>query len=324
MPVIAAAPDAQFQALVRTRYAGDPQAITAIAARILVGRDAPCSPVDSFELLNESARHNDAQAWTYLALMAACGIGRPQCWGDALDALARASDLGYEPASRQMQLLQTLGIRHAADAQAWVNRLDARVLHTTPRFAAHPEFLPQPVCQYLITHAAPRRKRALVFDAQSGKLRTDPMRTNSSAAYSLTDTDVVIQLVRTHIACAASTTLDKLEPMEVLHYAGGETYKLHIDFFHSSRPGYADEMRVRGQRIKTFLVYLNSDYEGGETEFPKLGIKFRGAAGEALTFDSMGADGAGDMNTVHAGLPVARGEKWLLSQWIREKTQPIA
>ena len=29
-------------------------------------------------------------------------------------------------------------------------------------------------------------------------------------------------------------------------------------------------------------------------------------------------------NTLHTGLPPTRGEKWLLSQWIREKRQPIA
>ena len=64
-------------------------------------------------------------------------------------------------------------------------------------------------------------------------------------------------------------------------------------------------MRVKGQRIKTCLVYLNAEFEGGETEFPKLGLKYRGRAGDA-------------------GLPPTRGEKWLFSQWMRSKAQPIA
>jgi hypothetical protein len=29
------------------------------------------------------------------------------------------------------------------------------------------------------------------------------------------------------------------------------------------------------------------------------------------------------MRTLHEGLPPTRGEKWLLSQWMREKSQPI-
>jgi len=30
------------------------------------------------------------------------------------------------------------------------------------------------------------------------------------------------------------------------------------------------------------------------------------------------------MDTLHTGLPPTRGEKWLLSQWMRERPQPIA
>lgn len=319
-----AQPDAEFQAMVRARYANNPCEITRLATRIAVGRDAPRSPVDAVELFNEAARQGDGDAWAYLALMAAAGAGRAQNWGDALDALGNAAALKHAHAHRQCELLSTLGIGDAAAAQAWTATFNTHVLRTSPRCAAHAGFLPPALCSYLIEHARPRLKRAQVFDAHTGTLKIDPMRTNTNAAYSLIDTDVVIQLTRARIAHAANVAFDALEPMEVLHYAGGETYKPHIDFFHPARPGYAEEMRLRGQRIKTFLIYLNTGYDGGETEFPKLGIKFRGEAGEALIFDNVDANGEGDMNTVHAGLPVTRGEKWLLSQWIREKAQPVA
>ena len=236
----------------------------------------------------------------------------------------QAAELKHVAAVRQRQLLSALGVSSAADAENWIAKFDTRTVNEQPRFAAHSALLPLVLCKYLIKASAPRLQRAQVFDAHSGTLKTDPMRTNTNAAYSVIDTDVVMQLARARLARAAGVAFDALEPMEVLHYNGGEQYKPHIDFFHPSRAGYADEMRVRGQRIRTCLVYLNAGYEGGETEFPKLGIKFRGEMGEALVFDNVGADGAGDMNTVHTGLPVTRGEKWLLSQWMREKRQPIA
>ena len=81
---------------------------------------------------------------------------------------------------------------------------------------------------------------------------------------------------------------------------------------------------VKGQRVQTCLVYLNSDYDGGETDFPKIGVKFRGRAGEAIIFDNVDEQGHGDMRTLHEGVPPTRGTKWLLSQWIRDKAQPIA
>ena len=324
MPDYSPTPDAEFQKLVRARYAGNPRAMAALGARLIVGRDAPFSPVDGLELLNAAAHQNDAEAWCRLAVLAATGVGRAQSWADALDALTNAAGLAYAPAVRQRQLLGLLGIHGSADIAPWLCRFDSRLLCEQPRFAAHAGFLPPALCDYLIEQSQPRLKPAQVFDARAGGLKVDPMRTNTSAAYSVVDTDVIMQLTRARIACAAGVAFDALEPMEVLHYAGGETYRPHVDFFHASLPSYADEMRLRGQRVKTCLVYLNSGYEGGETDFPKLGIKFRGEAGEALVFDSIGADGVGDMNTLHTGLPVTRGEKWLLSQWIRERRQPVA
>jgi prolyl 4-hydroxylase len=155
-------------------------------------------------------------------------------------------------------------------------------------------------------------------------LKVDAMRSNTGAAYSLIDTDLVMQLIRARIAHAAGVPYTALEPTEVLHYSVNEQYRPHVDFFHPSRPNYPEEMRLRGQRIKTCLVYLNKDYDGGATDFPKLDIRFRGDAGEALVFDNVDAAGECDMSTLHAGQPVTHGEKWLLSQWIRNKAQPIA
>ena len=154
-------------------------------------------------------------------------------------------------------------------------------------------------------------------------LKLDAMRSNTGAAFSLIESDVVMQLIRARVARAAGVAPSALEPPEVLHYEIGQTYKPHVDFFHPRLPTFAEEMRVKGRRIKTCLVYLNEDLEGGETEFPKLKIKFRGRAGEALLFDNVSANGAGDLNTIHTGLPPTRGEKWLLSQWIRSKPQRV-
>ena len=56
------------------------------------------------------------------------------------------------------------------------------------------------------------------------------------------------------------------------------------------------------------LVHLNDDYQGGETVFPKAGFGFRGAVGDALVFHNVDDSGAGDMRTLHEGLPPTHGE----------------
>ena len=102
-------PDPQFQALVRTTYAGNPAAMTALGARLVVGREAPLSPADGAALLAEAAQQGDAQAWGYVAVLAAAGVGRAQSWPDAFDALDRSANLGDTQAARQLQLLRYSG-----------------------------------------------------------------------------------------------------------------------------------------------------------------------------------------------------------------------
>ena len=97
------------------------------------------------------------------------------------------------------------------------------------------------------------------------------------------------------------------EPLQVLRYRSGGEYKPHMDAIRAEP----------NQRILTVLVYLSDDYEGGETQFPRTGLSFRGRTGDALLFRNADSDGRPDPLTLHAGLPVTRGTKYLASRWIR-------
>ena len=320
----AAQPDAEFQAMVRARYQGDPAAMTALGARVVVGNDAPQSPIDGAALIAEAAAQGDRSAWGYVSVLAASGVGRSQSWSDAYAALERAAALGDSSASSQLALLRDANVVSPAEAQRWIGGAVRETLRDSPRFFTCPGFLPPALCEHLIARARPKLVQAKVFDAKSGSLKVDAMRSNTGAVFSLIETDFVTQLVRARIAAAAGVEPAALEPPEVLHYSIGESYRPHVDFFHPQLPSFAEQMRSKGQRIKTCLVYLNDDFDGGETEFPKLAIKYRGRTGDALFFENVKPNGTGDLSTLHAGLPPTRGEKWLFSQWIRSKPQPVA
>jgi prolyl 4-hydroxylase len=107
------------------------------------------------------------------------------------------------------------------------------------------------------------------------------------------------------------------EPPTMLHYKPGETFQPHYDFLDDTKPGLSNEIAQNGQRVLTFLLYLNESFDGGETEFPLIDVRYKGNKGDALCFWNVMADGSPDRRTLHAGLPPTRGEKWLLSQWVR-------
>jgi hypothetical protein len=68
-------------------------------------------------------------------------------------------------------------------------------------------------------------------------------------------------------------------------------------------------------------VYLNDVQEGGETVFPDRDVTVRPKRGRAVMFRNLLADGSPDVHSLHAGMPVLAGEKWLATSWIR--TRPL-
>ena len=65
------------------------------------------------------------------------------------------------------------------------------------------------------------------------------------------------------------------------------------------------------------LIWLNDDYEGGETDFADVGVRVKGGVGDLLLFHNVTGDGLPDQRMIHAGLPVTSGVKWMASRWIR-------
>lgn len=80
----------------------------------------------------------------------------------------------------------------------------------------------------------------------------------------------------------------------------------------------------RFRREYTVLVYLNTEYDGGDTDFPIARWRHRGGKGDALIWRNVTPTLELDRNTLHAGRPPTSGEKWVLSQWIRGRRMPLA
>jgi prolyl 4-hydroxylase len=326
----------------RAARQGHVPSMTWLGTRLLVGRAAPFQPNEGAVLLARAAELGDAGAAARVAVLAALGIGRPQSWETALDWLQTAAERGEANARAQLVLLTgddsvcaaadrpdpvpTLWARarEAVDLTAWLVPPVARTISESPRIRVFEGFTSPAVCSWFIRRAAERLVPARVYDADKGGRRPDGMRTSSGAGFGLLDTDLILALMRARMA-AAAPGLDTatFEPCNILRYDIGQRYEPHYDFLNPEAPALAETLARQGQRQATFLTYLNADYTGGETAFPELDWRFGGKTGDALLFFNVEPDGKVDPRTLHAGLPPLTGEKWLLSQWIRDQAQPI-
>ena len=272
------------------------------------------------EALAAAADAGDHEAAHRLAVLAAMGLGLPQDWRVAMERLVQAERLGHPTAARQRDLLANGA---TIDLAAWLTPPAPRVLSQGPAIFAIDGFLPDAVCDWLKDRAGAVSEPALVYDPETGEGRRESVRTNDAARFDLARMDVVLAVVRERIARAAGLPVPGLEWTQVLHYAVGQTFDWHVDWLDPALPGYAADLASRGQRIATCLVFLNDDFEGGETAFEAGGLRHRGRKGDALMWANTLPDGAIDRRTRHAGLPPTSGEKWVLSQWLRGRAPNI-
>jgi prolyl 4-hydroxylase len=209
----------------------------------------------------------------------------------------------------------------AVDIPAWLSLPQGAALSASPRIAIARDFLSAGICDWLIRLGRPHLKVAQMSDPQTGGVLEDMSRSNSAAELVSERMDTVLAFVRARIARLADLPVRALEPTQVLHYDVGQEFRAHHDFFDTSFPGYAREVAERGQRALTVLVYLNEGYAGGDTAFPAIGRSFKGRKGDGLVFWNVADDGTPDPNTLHIGTAPTRGEKWLLSQWVRVRAR---
>lgn len=271
-------------------------------------------PTD-IEALTCAADAGDGDAALRLAVLCGLGLGRPQDWNAALARLDQALAAGHQDALAQKRLLAPCG--GPVDLSRWLQPPAWTVIRDRPHILALPGFVPAEICDRLVARASPGLDRAEVYDPRTGQGRVNPIRDNSAFVFDLAATDLVLVVLRERMARTAGLPVSGLEPSQVLRYRVGETFDWHVDFLDPAIPGQVSDLETRGQRIATLLLYLNDDFDGGETAFEAGAIRHRGRKGDALMWANTLPRGEPDRLTRHAGLPPTRGEKWVLSQWMR-------
>ncbi|HEV2112421.1 MAG TPA: 2OG-Fe(II) oxygenase [Gammaproteobacteria bacterium] len=167
------------------------------------------------------------------------------------------------------------------------------------------------LCDHLINTAMPSLGPSGVVDPKTGGGLRSEMRTSYSMSFLASMYDAVVAESLRRIAAIAGLPAEHAEPVGVLRYGPGQEYRPHFDFY--------DDAQHEAQRVSTVFVYLNDVAEGGGTEFPRLGVTVDPKRAKAVKFLNCDAAGKPNPETLHAGLPVIRGEKWLATLWFWDR-----
>ena len=109
------------------------------------------------------------------------------------------------------------------------------------------------------------------------------------------------------------------EPIQGQRYAVGQEFKPHTDYFAPDGADYARFCSLSGQRTWTFMIYLNDVAAGGATRFRQLDKLFQPEAGKLLFWNNRLPTGAVNPATLHHGMKVRRGVKYVITKWYREQ-----
>jgi prolyl 4-hydroxylase len=170
-------------------------------------------------------------------------------------------------------------------------------------------------CQELIDLADPKYQIATTLGDGDSDYRIA-----ENAFIRLDEAHGTVKKIVNAISELTKTPITNMEDLTIVRYPVGGRYKPHHDFFHEGQSYTQEQLSKGGNRRMSTLVYLNDDFEGGETDFPQLGIRVEPERGKLVTWDNMTESGMLDHTSIHEGMPVISGIKYVAIIFIRERT----
>ncbi len=264
-------------------------------------RNLPAARID----MRAASDAGNVGAARMLAGFLARGVGGVRDWTGAIALLDAWAD--RDPiATRQSALIAAMALDATGDP---VHAPPDQQIADRPVIRAIPGLLTAAECDLLIDLSERRQRPALIFHEGQKRFVADPVRTSDAAGFPIVAEWPAIHAINRRLAATSGTSVAQGETLQILRYRPGQQYRPHLD----AVPGLAN------QRSVTLLVYLNDDFDGGETHFTRLDLSHRGRKGDALLFANCLPDGRPDPMSEHAGLPVRAGVKLIASRWIRQR-----
>jgi prolyl 4-hydroxylase len=175
-------------------------------------------------------------------------------------------------------------------------------------------FLDPSTCAALIERIDERRRPSeIADDVGVANFRT-------SETCDLDWRDPLVGEVDRKIAALLGLPLEASEAIQGQRYAPGQEFKPHTDTFEPGGYDYYVHTADTGQRTWTAMIYLSEPEDGGATRFKTIGKTIQPETGKLLTWNNLLPDGRPNPATLHQGMKVRRGTKYILTKWFRERS----
>jgi prolyl 4-hydroxylase len=175
------------------------------------------------------------------------------------------------------------------------------------------DFLPRDVCATLIERIDAVRRPSTISDS------------NGDASYRTSETgdlaadDPAVIEAEARIAAFTGLSREHGEPLQGQRYAEGQEFKGHTDYFEPTGVDFQRYCGVAGNRTWTVMVYLNQPEAGGATRFKAINKIVQPERGKLLAWNNFRADGSLNPATLHQGMKVRAGVKYVITKWFRER-----
>jgi len=174
------------------------------------------------------------------------------------------------------------------------------------------DFLDPATCAALIARIDEhRRPSEIADDVGIANFRT-------SETCDLDWRDPLVGEVDRRIASLLGLALSASEPLQGQRYAPGQEFKPHTDTFEPGGYDFYVHTAKTGQRTWTAMIYLNRPEDGGATRFKTIGKTIQPEAGKLIAWNNLLPNGNPNPATLHQGMKVRRGTKYVLTKWFRE------
>lgn len=210
------------------------------------------------------------------------------------------------PSPLRARIGRAVAERLEAHPQVKRAKTDAAQMYT------YPDFLSDAECDALIALIdASSRPSTLLATSNDPEYRT------SDSADLHRWSDEVFRIDQ-RIADLMGIPPENAETLQGQRYAPNQQFRAHCDYFHETSDYWPQMQATGGQRTWTGMAYLNDVEEGGATWFPRAGIRFKPRRGMLVMWNNMSADGAPNYDTLHEGMRVIEGTKYIVTKWFRE------